>query len=113
MKREEVLKLDDSKIDKLIKLQGTEFDRRRKLSNKDILNIRKLFGRGTSISAIAEKYKVAYTTVMYHLSDMNKYSMNALRTKYGYNAQTADKKQERIDYKRKLVESKKYKTNKI
>lgn len=114
MKRKEVLNLKDSEIDNLIKIQGTDFDRRRKLSNKDIATIRKLYIKGNSISYLASKYGVTYPTIVYHISDENKFRMNMQRSQYPNSSNdTIETRNERVNYKRKLVASRKYKTNKL
>lgn len=93
------------KIDRLIKVAGTDHDRRRKLKTRQIIDIKNEYERGSSIHTLAKKYNVSYTTILYHVDDEFKMVQNQ-RRKYSvksvFNKNTRDL---RIAYKKTLLSS--------
>ena len=47
-----------------LRIAGTDFDRRRKLSNSDKEEIKRLFNCGISGKAIAEKFGISYKNML-------------------------------------------------
>lgn len=93
-------------IDRLIKIEGTNFDRRRKLSVQDVDRIRELHNNGVSISRLADIYNVSYLTIKYHVDDDFKERENQRRNYYKQTP--VDQKvmfKNRIAYKRSLLNS--------
>ena len=102
MKKSELLKLSNSELNKKVHVAGTNYDRRRKLTNKDIYEIKRMYKRNNSVSKIANKYGIAYSTVMYHLSEDYKAYKNKDRLNYVNNSNSGSYK-ELASYKRKLL----------
>lgn len=91
------------KIDKMVKIAGTDHDRRRKLTDRQIDNIRKEHSKGVSICSLAKKYNVGPTTIHYHVDEEFKEFHNARRK---YSVPSVGNKEtvaSRIAYKRKLL----------
>lgn len=59
----------DDQLDKMVKIQGTEFDRKRKVSSAEVKKMKKLWGKGKSFGAIAKEIGYNYTTVRYNIDD--------------------------------------------
>ena len=93
--------LSNSDFDHKIIIEGTEYDRRRKLTDKDIKNIKKLFKKNYTISEIAERYNVANSTIRYHIDEEFKNKRNKNRVFYG--AYSIGDVNERIRYKKYLI----------
>lgn len=66
MKRKEVLKLTPIELDKKVKIQGTQYDRKRKLTNRQIKKIKRALAKGVSEKKLAKKYKVDPRTIRYN-----------------------------------------------
>lgn len=108
MKKKLLLALDDAELDKIVHIKGTQFNRRRKLSDKQIVKARKMYEKKKmSIEEIAEFFHVHWKTIKYHLDEeYRQYRLNhanypKMNTAYfrDYNAVIA----ERAAYKRELV----------
>ena len=64
-----------------LRIAGTDFDRRRKLSNSDKEEIKRLFNCGISGKAIAEKFGISYKNI-YRYKDNNYEKYLKSQTKY-------------------------------
>ena len=102
MKKSELLELTDSEFNKKVKVAGTNWDRRRKLTNKDIYEIKRMYSRIKSVSDIAERFNVCNSTVKYHLFEDYKAYKNRDRLNYVNNSNSGSYK-ELASYKRKLL----------
>ena len=106
--REEILQASDVVVDKVVKVHKTQFDRRRRLSDKEIAAIKRLRKMGQSYSYIASVFAVDARTVR-ALFDEEFYSRRLAQANYGYVPKplTADEAKkvlsERASYKRDLV----------
>lgn len=70
MKKNPLLMLDDRTLDKVVKISGTEFDRRRKLSDKQLRKMKDLFyKKHKTMKYLAKKFNVHVKTIQYHLDD--------------------------------------------
>lgn len=104
MNKLELLKLSASEINKKILVVGTNYDRRRKLTNKDINGIRKMYKKRRAISDIALRYGVSCTTIKYHLFENYKTELNLRRKDYINNTiYSFDCQEELAEYKRNLI----------
>lgn len=104
MKKSELLELTDSEFNKKVKVVGTNWDRRRKLTNKDIYEMNRMYDRNKSVADIAEKFNVCPSTVKYHLFEDYKREKNSNRWKYAHNSiSTYSKRKELISYKKRLL----------
>jgi hypothetical protein len=96
--------MTDHEVDKLIKIQGTDYDRRRKLKTKDITCIQRCYKRGVSLVDLARKYKVSPGTIKYHVDAKFKIAQNNTRASFGYAPfdETAQRNS-RVAYKRSIL----------
>ena len=101
MKNRVLLKMNDNELDAVIKIQGTDLDRKRKLTDKMIKNIRKKYSKGKTLKELAEKYSVNYKTIRYWVDENYKQRILSENnhTHYGKVQTVAD----RAAYKRQLV----------
>lgn len=104
MKRNKLLSLNDRELDKAIKIAGTRFDRRIKLTKEDIKQMKKLYSKGNTISDIATIFNINYETARYHCIEGYKYYKNAARLMYSNNSENNYK--DRVNYKKLLVVNK-------
>ena len=104
-----VLNLTDAQIMKGVKIAGTKFDRRRKLTDKQLTAIQKAYENGTSISVLAEKYGVNYTTIRYHVDPEYREDHLYYTSLNTYERDSAADKASQVNYKRSLLAAKKVK----
>lgn len=116
--RKLILSLDDSDLDRAVKIQGTQFDRKRKLNDAQKKRIEKLFSSGScSLEELAEMYNVDYRTIRAYIDPTYREHVNNLSRswyeKTHYNGHTPEELKrsmlDRIAYKRKLVKKRKIK----
>lgn len=109
MRKINILDLDNITINKLVRIQGTEFDRSRKLSDADVKLIRKLFNKKKmSISELAEQFNVSRCAIRYHIDNNFNEKMKNNYYIYGdYHKYRNMKKEakERGQYKRDLIQN--------
>ena len=101
-KEKKTEQMSDFELDKAIKIQGTEFDRKRKLTDESIKRMRLLYNQGYTIISLAEMFNTSYLTVKYNVDDDFKSLYNATRS----GAHTGITKLDftnRVMYKRDLV----------
>ena len=106
--RKQVLKFDDNTLDLRVKIQGTEYDRKRKYNFKIISEMKLDYAFGMSISEISKKYRIPYNTVAYNVDEEFKMRFNAKRNGKHTGVDTITD-EDRIQYKRSLVKNKKIK----
>ena len=97
--------MNNYKIDQMVKIAGTDYDRRRKLTNSQISCIKKDYAKGISICELATKYRVAPNTIHYHVDEEFKEFHNQRRK---YSTRTFTSKStiaSRIAFKKKLLSS--------
>lgn len=110
MKKKDILALSDKELDKVVKIAGTQYDRKRKINDKQIESANRLVKKGKSFEYIIKKLKLNVTerTIRYHLDnayrrhriDQANYGRPVAACKRGdYNEILKD----RATYKRKLV----------
>lgn len=110
MKKKDILALSDKELDKVVKIAGTQYDRKRKINDKQIASAKRLVTKGKSFEYIIKKLKLNVTenTIRYHLDeayrryriDHANYGRHVAACKRGdYNEILKD----RATYKRKLV----------
>ena len=97
--------MTDANIDRIVRLENTNYDRRRKLKIEDVRRIRALHTQGYSIPKLAKMYNVTYPTIKYHLDSNFKAEAIKNRKFYAFsevdfNAYRAD----RIAYKKKILD---------
>lgn len=103
MKRKQALNLSDIDLDKKIRIQGTQYDRKRKLTDKDCAKASKLYNKKDyTYEMLGEMFSVHPTTIKYYLDP----NFRALRIKHAGGKHTgvvACTFENRVDYKRNLV----------
>lgn len=76
--------MTDIEVDRIVKIHGTDYDRRRKLSVKDVAAIKREYKRGKSISYLANKYHVSYPAIKYHVAENYKETHNNYRKNFKF-----------------------------
>ena len=102
MTKLQTLTLTDAMLDKAVKIQGTKYDRKRKLSESVIKKMCGMSKKGDTVSQIAKKLGLNYSTVRYNVDPVYREEYNAKRN----GAHTGKDKisvLNRISYKRSLV----------
>ena len=102
MTKIELLALTDEALDAKVKIQGTKYDRKRKISESTLKKMKSLYKKGKSISEIANKLGLNYTSVRYNVDPIFKKQFNQMRD----GKHTGKDKitiKDRIAYKRGLV----------
>ena len=71
MKKKDILELSDKELDKVVKIAGTQYDRKRKISDKQIESAKRLVKKGKSFEYRIKKLKLNVTenTIRYHLDE--------------------------------------------
>ena len=69
MRKKQVLSLDDVTLDKKVKIQGTQFDRKRKLKDKDWKKVNRMMKKGFNFTQIAEVFNVDPRTIRYGVDE--------------------------------------------
>ena len=105
--RVQLLKLDDEILDQKIKIQGTEFDRKRKLTGKQILSMQNDVMNGMTAKEASLKYKVSEWIVRYNTdSNFRAHQLELRKGKSKTHEQEMDFA-DRVAYKRRLIQKKK------
>lgn len=106
MTRSEILKMTDNEIDKVINIQGTRFDRKRKFSNSTLNRMKGMYEKGMSISEISKKLSISPTMVKYHVCPEWRAHYNSTRCGR-HTGVTNITKSDRIKWKREIVDTRK------
>ena len=108
--RKVVLNMDDQTIDMKVKIQGTNFDRKRKYS-KELFETMKLeLANGATVKELASKYSMNEMTIRYNTDAEFRKQYNEKRKK-GTHAVGVMDFANRVDYKRDLVRTKRIKVS--
>lgn len=100
---------DDEMIDEKIKIQGTTYDRKRKLTDKQVKKLIKDISDGMSIEEAALKYRVSEWVVRYNSNpDFKKHQLDLRKGKSKAHDNYMDF-EDRVNYKRLLIKEKKIK----
>ena len=106
MTKREIMKLSDAKLDKVVKIQGTNWDRKRKVTKQMQYRMMQMLNAGKSVNSIAEHFDVTPNTVRYNTDPEYKEWWNAYRSGKHYGANTSNVA-ERSAYKRSLLKARK------
>lgn len=106
MKRTKLLKLCDTSLDKNFKIAGTQFDRRRKLNEKEIKTMQTLYKTGKRLNDICILFKVTPNTVKYHCEEGFKELTNSMRSLYAQDGKLKCNFKNRCQYKRLILSNK-------
>ena len=72
--------MSNEEINNRIKIQSTEFDRKRKLDDKSRNMLRKEYSAGVSVSVLSAKYGISAHTVKYNADDTYRKLFNQKRS---------------------------------
>ena len=106
MRRKAILNLDDVTLDQKVKIQGTQFDRKRKLKDKDWKKVQRLLKKGMDYKQIAEVFGVTAHCIRYRLHSI------AIRSGKHTGIDTCTF-ENRVEYKRHLIQKRKIKARTI
>ena len=99
----------NSEIDNAVKIQGTNYDRKRKVTKQMKYRMRQMYESGKTYGYIADYYGVSYNTVRYNLDDKFKYESNKKRNTYARNWKPTSKTfTDRVEYKRELLNNRNF-----
>lgn len=99
----------NSEIDNAVKIQGTNYDRKRKVTKDMKRRMQQMYDSGKSYYYIADYYGVSLPTVKYNLDEEFKKESNERRNNYARNWKpTNETYLERVDYKRELLRDKNF-----
>ena len=101
--KQNIIRMSDSQVDKLVKLQGTKFDRKRTVSPAMVQKMIYLSECGLSTNRIAAECGVSWITAKYH-TDLE-WRENYNRTRNGKHYGKYSDKSERAEYKRRLLKA--------
>ncbi len=109
MNVKEMIKMSNSAIDSMVKIQGTNYDRKRRVT-KDMKNrMSQMYNAGKSYSAIANHFGVTPRTVRYNLDEEFKKRENKVRNIYARNwVPEKGMIAERAEYKRQLIQDRNF-----
>lgn len=102
MTKVEILTMMDRDLDKKIKIQGTQYDRKRKVSKAQLKTLEKLHKQKKSIAEIAKKTGLYYTTVRYNVDPVYR-AEHIAKCSGKHTGKDKVTVSNRIAYKRKLV----------
>ena len=100
---------DDEMIDEKIKIQGTSFDRKRKLDSKQMKKLQFDFAEGISVKDLSIKYGVSEWIVKYNTDPEFKAHQLKLREGKSKTHKNIMGFENRVAYKKSLVKEKKIK----
>ena len=107
--RKVILNYDDETLDIKVKIQGTSFDRKRKLNSKQMKKLQFDFSEGMSTKDLSLKYGVSEWVVKYNtMPEFKAHQIELRKGKSKTHKNTMDF-ENRVSYKRSLVKGKKIK----
>lgn len=98
----ETLTLNDNELNKAVKIQGTEYDRKRKISTSTLKKMLAMSKKNKSYQEIACKLGLSPTTVRYNIDPVWKAAFNAKRDGK-HTGKDNISISDRVAYKRSLV----------
>lgn len=112
MTKKEIINSADSTLNSMIKIAGTNYDRRRKVTNSMRRRMLQMYGAGKSISSIANHFSVSRDTVKRTVdesyNESEKIRKKELRNRMGYEPEyDPTRHKELANYKRKLLKENK------
>nr|DAD82716.1 MAG TPA: Protein of unknown function (DUF2481) [Siphoviridae sp. ctrpg19] len=109
--RKQFLMLNNDRVNELIKIQSTEFDRKRKLTDAMRDAMRKAYKNGVSLKELSEKYDITTLAVRYNVDDDYREEYNKKRSrkyKDNHSGRTIFP-DDLAEYKKSLIREKKIK----
>ena len=100
--KKKLLELSDIELDRAIRIQGTDFDRKRKLTQSSIRQMHRMYEEGVSLTQLSDMFGVTVMTVKYNVDDTWRNNFNKIRSGK-HTGVTAMNFKDRVNYKRKLI----------
>lgn len=99
--KKQLLEMDDLDLDRKIRIQGTEHDRKRRFTDAQVADLRQQYASSTPIPDLMAKYSCSYATIKYNVDDEYRKAVLARASgrHYGKPTDVSD----RVAYKRKLI----------
>lgn len=101
-KKVQILAMTDDLVDKKVKIQGTKYDRKRKISDATIRKMKSMIARNYTVSQVAAALGVAYQSVKYHTDPVWRATYNANRDG-SHTGKDHISIRNRVAYKRTLI----------
>lgn len=105
MERKKYMDLNDSKINEVVRIQGTKFDRKRKFSDKTLERMLRMVTSGMSYSEVAEVLGCSTKMVKYHTDEEYRYKLNHREGGGKHTGVDHVTPADRASYKRRLVKA--------
>ena len=101
-RKQQVLNMSDTKLDASVKIQGTIYDRKRKVTPEMSTKMSKMLNSGKSLTAVASHFGVDRSTVKYNTDATYRDWVKATKSGLHTGVDTCTKAN-RVAYKRALV----------
>ena len=105
--RKTILTYDNGTLDSIVKIQGTQYDRKRKLTERQVAEIVDELGNGIPVEALAQKYNVSDWIIKYNTDPAFRAHQLKLREKKSKAHINVMDFEDRVAYKRNLISNKK------
>lgn len=105
--RKTILTYDNETLDSIVKIQGTQYDRKRKLTERQVAEIVDEMGKGIPVEALAQKYNVSEWIIKYNTDPSFRAHQLKLREKKSKAHINVMDFEDRVAYKRNLISNKK------
>ena len=105
--RKTILTYDNETLDSIVKIQGTQYDRKRKLTERQVAEIIDELNKGIPVEALAQKYSVSEWVIKYNTDPNFRAHQLKLREKKSKAHTNVMDFEDRVAYKRNLISSKK------
>ena len=94
--------MDDVTLDRYIRIQGTEFDRKRKMTDRQVTYAKKLLNKGYPVLHVAKIMGVTSLTIRYNTDP--EFRLNHLKNVSGkHTGVDTVTRSDRVKYKKKLL----------
>lgn len=105
--RKTILTYTDETLDSIVKIQGTQYDRKRKLTEKQVAEIMDELRKGITVEVLAQKYNVSEWVIRYNTDQDFRAHQLKLREKKSKAHINVMDFEDRVAYKRNLISNKK------
>lgn len=102
MTKLQTLTLTDNDLDRAVKIQGTMYDRKRKISSSAMKKMARLLKSGKTVSYVANLFGCSPTTVKYNTDPVYR-DLHKSRCSGAHTGKNHVSKLNRVAYKRQLV----------
>lgn len=110
-RKKQLMTMDDQTLNKTIKIEGTEFDRRRVLSPKKVERLKELYAAGLNFAELARVFNISnHTAKMYidpnyreHRNNLTHEFLTQNKRSSPSNEYVYHKMADLANYKRKLI----------